>query len=957
MRELLSSVLLLGLTSLLRTAECRHAVLRNTDRPWLEDQKNSPREYKLEASHRNLQRTAGICAANPTSFSTSIYVDHVGDKSSFQQADLDVLLQMALLSFNQVATETCDATFRTLQAVSVSNVYYSSNLDFVRLRYDLTGQCDGCVPGDPESGIGPLFGAFEQSSNGRERRTQQTSEEAKSGRSKRIKGLHNKRQLQNQQDARKTKSKYNPCYCSDSRSRGRGPTPSEWALAFNDMIQAARRDGALSGVMFVEDVFEAGIAGVSTVLPTNEARQASCANQKDFTTDVWVEFEMGRDLKEAEKLPMEVALLETFNEMILVSCDVPFFRRVSDVTHVLTRSTQDKLQMKFAVSGKCVNCNPAAVDLFDTNPQENINPNLVVNVQKFRPPAGNLLMSEISRLQAAQSESFTVYRDTPTSCVCPLNQEGLPLRSPTTREFAQILQDTINTLRLENRITSVSQVTRVEEHDIDATCSSDVSTFVSTVFADFAGRPEDLAPTEISTLEGGFKTTYDNLIFNSCDQYFRTISGVRLIPGVSGRRRKLQASNVGNAANSTDVPDLQSEAPSVYMVAGECRGCPVRGGGSFSLLDDAFRFRKLMVGNQEETVACYTYGKAVNGLPDIRELSLPAGEGDAITKIRNEERRLEQCLCAPGAFPDAPFAPKPEDFKVDYNSKIMEYNKKGEVEAVQEVTQIEEVPPGFVEIPFTIFYGTLQRLENPTDADYKPLVQQTNSFYRRLLREHYGGDNLRAVTILKEDTIVRRDLNMLQVDFTAELIFSEVPVLPTPEEVTVVMAGLSYVDYITDFVWALNKIVMENGRSSVFRRAHSVRFAGRENRMARLGMVFTVKSSRTNRAPNIADRQGLGSQVNQFFLNYLKDSGLSAVSFTSHIHAEDVSMTGNGLVSVDFESTVVFSTETEPPSDAELMAILQSADLGELKEQLLTASPVLPGVFDSALDIAFTETP
>lgn len=712
-------------------------------------------------------------------------------------------------------------------------------------------------------------------------------------------------------------------------------------MALNERIAAGRASGILSGVEYVDDVFEAGIAGQSTVLPTEEARSVSCSQAQDFYSDVWVEFQNGQQLTDAERIPLEVALQATFNEMILLSCDVPFFRMVNDVTFQESRANgSDKIQMRFTVSGKCVNCNPMLLNLFGFNAQESPDPAAAISVNGYRAPSRSLLLSEIERVELFKNGPILITRNIPVSCVCPLNENDvLNLRAPTTREFSKILQDTINTLRAENKITSVQNVVRVSEGQMDGQCTADVATFESMFYADFVGQPGLLRSAEIALLEEGFASTYNDLIYNSCDSYFRSITDVQLIPGVS-RRRGLQATGVGNANNASDIVTLQSEAPSVYLVTGQCRGCPVTGAGTFSLMNDAFRVRNLREGGKPFSFLIDAFSNSSQGVPDV--VSRPV------------QRRLQECECAPGAFPNAPFAPTAENFRMAYNVKIDQYNSAGTVTSVRSVSQlIEAAPNGKVTVGFSIFYGTLERIGTPQAADYGPLERETTRFYENGVRAYIDKNGLDiklmavSMTRLSQST-PRPDLDKLQVPFETEFIFQgNRQFLPSSDQLLIIMAGLDYVEYITDHLWTLNN------NTSVFGMTHSVRFAGRESKVVDIKLLFTVQSGLTSVSPSKVDRSELERQLDIFFFNHLRTSGFYVTYFNSHIDAEDIQLRGDTLIAIDFEAIVVFSTVVARPAQEALETAIASANLDLLRSQLSVAPPSGTGIFSKPFRVVF----
>jgi hypothetical protein len=1000
-------VLLLGWASL--AAGNRDGVFRRQS--YDRSQRQGP-----NTEQRELQRVAQFCTPNPTPFNTSVYVTLIGDGGSFQDNDLNTLLRMLLTSFNELNTQSCDTTFRTLNAVKVGDVYYSDEMEWERLRFDVSGVCQGCLPQELDSGTGPLFGGAEFLTPVVRRELEEVDNTTVSLTSRQVRGLKGrsgKRRLLNKDGKGKAGGKTGedvistaatsdpqaiqavsgviitpgppitpgptpsptpsptvalpvqealpgPCGCSAVLPLFRGPTPSEFGVLLNTMISEARSTGTLSGVSFLEDLFEASVAQESTVAASASARQvASCATEdnKDFTTTVWLEVTPTSpsivELPVAERLPLEVAVLESFNEMILLSCDTPFYRIVSSVKYGETRQSGDKLQFRFDVGGRCVNCDSSTMLLFgdlviDTSViSTGRSSSSVLNVTGFRGASRSLLVSEVQRITEALSQPIPIIRQVHTTCTCPLNINNLPLRPPTVAEFGEVLNSAVADLTETGYLSSILQVVRVAEPEIDSVCPADVVTFTSSIFADFQGRPDLLEDSEVATLEAGFRDTYNQLIFNSCDEYFRTIADVRLLPGVT--RRRLQFTSVNNST----VPDLRSEAPSVYMITGQCRGCPITSSGSFSLIDDAFRFRKLMGGDiptkDTAVVPHYHYGSLEEATQSFMKIE-SGHTSPRASSVGETQRRLQECACAPGATADAPYAPGAEEFRTSYNAEITKYNQNGLVVNVQEVTKLVEYPPGLLSVVFSIYYGTLERVGNWTQRDIPPLVATTEKFYRTYLTQEYKaqGIGLLAVNVFWNSSIPRADLDLLQVVFTAELVFEDLPNIPTADEVTVVMEELDYVHYITSYVWEL--AITE----SVFRRTHTVRFVGRQNMLRDLSLQFTVRSDRADGGgPTPEDRQGLADQVNRFYFDVLRSANLDVTSVYSYIDAEDVALIQSGTLTVDFDLNVEFSRVQDTLHEEEIGRILESADLEVLRRDYLGAvAPVGSGVFNDAFDIA-----
>ena len=914
---------------------------------------------------RHLQRLAQLCTDNATPFATSIFVTLLGDGTPFTAADLNTLLGFSLSTYNQANANQCDPTFRTLRGVAVREVYYTEALDYIRLRYDVEGFCEGCLVGGGSTGVGPLFGGAERlvaNRNNRQllRQPPQATPLLTRRERRGIKGNRVTRDLQKNDKSQKqdddeeedpfvTTQKQDDddsCGCSNNQlaaSDRRGPTASEFGTALNTAILQARADNTLSGVVSVEEIFEASVLGVSTVagvggtaVPAEVASNCAAQNDLEFTTNVWLAVE-GTELTEPEILPVEVAVIEAFNEINFVTCDTPYFRKISDATYEGARQGPNGvLEMSFALTGICVNCDPATVTLFDlTGGGDGTVPVIVQPDREFRPPSRSRLVSEIERLEQAQSGPVLIVRDVTTSCVCPVNQAGLPGQRPTESEFATVLSATLAILAAEGLQSSIQGVLSAVEGELESNCSSEPTEWVTTVFADFDGKPSLLSNNEIVALEAGFKDNYNELAFEGCDEYFRDIQEVRLIPGIT-RRRSLQGTSSGSAVNSTDVVDLQSELPSVYLVAGQCRNCPVTGAGTFNMFDDSFRLRQLIQSDREVMRAQY-YDSVADAKTTADFADFMSGRGDN----NSNQRRLQQdCSCAPGAEPGAPYAPKATDFTSSYNVKITDLKNQGIVTNINGVLGLQEVAPYIVAVGFSIFYGSLENLGSPSDSEFSELAYQTTAFYRNRLEAE--SLQFKSVQVNWLDTVVRTDLDRLQVNFVAEMIFEVSDNLPSREDLTEVMESFNYVDYITDYVWKINTIPNAGADSkapspNAFTSSHTVLFTGTEDVVVDVRMAFTVRSDRMNQLPTAENIDGLVEQVNRFFLKELTEQDLLVVAFDAGF-VETVEFDSNGRLLTGFDARITFSKEDDRPTVDQMSALIRSVDLDEFRNQYLVGS-------------------
>ena len=937
-----------------------------------------------------LQRVAQLCADNATPFATSIFVNLLGDNTPFTEADLDTLLGLSLAAYNQANANQCDPTFRTLQSVSVTEVFYTDALDYIRLRLDVGGFCEGCLGGEGSNEVGPLFGGAERllAKRNRQLLLRQRQQQAPTPQSRGRRGIKGSRVTRDLQRGGKPKKGNGDdedgdgsdvtsqqqggdgpvvtsqqeddgaCGCANSQlavSDRRGPTESEFAMALNAAILQARADNTLSGAASVEEIFEAGVIGTSTVVgiggtavSPEVASNCAAKNDLEFTTNMWLAVE-GTELTEPEIIPVEVALMEAFNEVNFVTCDTPYFRKISDVSYEGARQGPNGvLEMSFAITGICVNCDPAAVTLFDlTDGGDGTVPVLVQPDREFRPPSRSRLVSEIEWFVQAQSGPVLITRDATTACACPLNQPGLAGQRPTESEFATVLSAALEILAAEGLQSSIQGILSAVEGVLESNCPSEPTEWITTVFADFDGRPSLLANTEIAALEAGFKDNYNEPAFDGCDAYFRVIQEVRLIPGIT-RRRSLQGTSTGSAVNSTDVVDLQSELPSIFLVAGQCRNCPVTNAGTFSMFDDAFRLRQLIQADREVMRAQY-YDSVAETKTTADFTDFMSGRAD---KNKNQRRLQEDCSCAPGTEPSAPYAPTAADFAASYNVKIADLKNQGIVTNINGVLALQEVAPYIATVGFSIFYGSLENLGTPSEAEFDELAYQTTAFYRNRLEAEPL--EFKSVQVTWIDSVARTDLDRLQVNFVAEFIFEESSNLPSREDLTEVMESFNYVDYITDYVWKINPIPTseadsKNPPANAFATSHTVLFTGTEDVVVDLQMAFTVRSDRMNRLPSAENIDGLVEQVNVFFLNKLTEQDLLVMAFDAGF-VEKVEFDSNGRLLTVFDAIITFSKEDDHPTADQMSVLIRSVNLDEFQNQYLVGSDY----FGETVQVAFS---
>jgi hypothetical protein len=226
------------------------------------------------------------------------------------------------------------------------------------------------------------------------------------------------------------------------------------------------------------------------------------------------------------------------------------------------------------------------------------------------------------------------------------------------------------------RVESTSTSMTEEGGVVVLACSSNVQTFKTEVFVDLKVDLTTLTPEEIVYLEGIFMTSYNQLSYQFCDKFFRTVEQVTLSLGQSYDIfpiRRLQevttdvnapAEAASAAANSTSAVAIAPDVGStVFLVTGQCRNCLPDDSGTFSLFDDVHR-------NQSHAVVLTSRGVT-------RRLQGSSPPSDTA-----------KCKCPAQV---APVGPTADEFVKVFTEEIELATLSGNVTSVQETgTRAEE---------------------------------------------------------------------------------------------------------------------------------------------------------------------------------------------------------------------------------------------------------------------------
>ena len=143
------------------------------------------------------------------------------------------------------------------------------------------------------------------------------------------------------------------------------------------------------------------------------------------------------------------------------------------------------------------------------------------------------------------------------------------------------------------------------------------------------------------------------MCFLSSDAFFRTVFSVEILTDDKDKQRYLQAlapangtaaANVTASNNGTNITNVDTrDSPTVFVVTGKCRECPVTASGSFNLFDDGFRRRALQCSSMKPS--------------HMTQRQLQTGSSG--------------CLCPPGKEPGEEPGPTAEEFVAEVSKGMV----------------------------------------------------------------------------------------------------------------------------------------------------------------------------------------------------------------------------------------------------------------------------------------------
>ncbi|CAB9519761.1 expressed unknown protein [Seminavis robusta] len=239
---------------------------------------------------------------------------------------------------------------------------------------------------------------------------------------------------------------------------------------------------------------------------------------------------------------LEGAFVEAFNHIIFPLCDWPHFRKVwgAEPQTAAFDPFGNVTTVTFEVLAECRNCGydtPLFHSSNDTTTTGSVLIPLSTSTVRTRP-------SSLVR------QEFGLTND---GCLCPRPDDTTEFRAPTFDEFMEAFMLEVAKIQL-------PPVDDMELQEVP--CASDVTEFTTYVYIDFQmNRSSDfqtLSEQDQTVLENSFKSLYNQLSFQSCDPYFRSVSEAQLELNTDTAlvRRRLQQQldlNLAFAGNSTNT--------------------------------------------------------------------------------------------------------------------------------------------------------------------------------------------------------------------------------------------------------------------------------------------------------------------------------------------------------------------------------------------------------------------
>ncbi|CAB9507880.1 expressed unknown protein [Seminavis robusta] len=645
------------------------------------------------------------CSDQSDDFSSYVLIDFHKDISAVTSDELSALAEAFQNTYAEVSFALCDIpAFRTISDASIDTIYedneiypYEYTNSFFKktnlthlLKVDVHAECRECEDQVIFDGKGL---ESENSPNLEEVDSITVTTKTADG----VELLEVK--------TSKKSSVTETCVCpKGTEPEFRAPTETEFSQIFAESVASLNSE-------VLGDMFD-----------LHEVEEVDCSRDvSDFSSVVYVRLD-GEDLStltEDEIVAMEEGFMATYNELNYAFCDYPHFRTIKNVTldrASIENAKRKQRRQRLLQNVTEIDANETAVNETmatdapeeETIPleasvaldfQENvllIDPPFDANILRFLIEATCRDCDEDTALfsfgtnETSSPEMVASYFHPGRSnflqggsgtCYCPSHPDPLQ-RAPTTEEFQYAFNFTLSALKagdIFEEVDTLEDVLEVSELD----CEANGTQFTSTVFVTLDMPLSSLSDFEQFTVEDAFRQSYNALSFSTCDEVFREVSDVRIVP-TTGRRRELEEARRTQSNETASNVTVEEQYPAVFSVLGTCRGCMVDDNGYFALFDDVFRReRYLEEGIPKNSII---FGQSAAPKFDF---------GRSLKE--SEENRFEVCACPADVPNDGSAAPTADEFLLIFNDRLVQLEEAGVIgnfATIEDVVEAAEVCDG-----------------------------------------------------------------------------------------------------------------------------------------------------------------------------------------------------------------------------------------------------------------------
>jgi hypothetical protein len=593
-------------------------------------------------------------------FGTAVILDFSNDVSKATSDDLSALEAAFVASYTELSFALCDVpAFRTISEVAMSTFKNSPNALQVNVKAACQ-QCEDEVIFDGKGSVNsPNLAQVEAVGT-------PVLEVAKA----------------------KSDEPTGACVCPVGiEPEERAPTEKEFSTIYSKAISTINSfvfTESLTFDLYEVDVLqcESSVSKISTVVFVRVEGDLSTLGETDIEA-------------------MEGAFTTTYNGLNYAFCDYPYFRTI-------TNATIDRIAIDAARKNRELLAHQSVSQSVALDFQENvllIDPPFDANILRFLIDFECMgceddtsLFTFDGNLNETSCEFVASYfhpgrralapGDAGT-CFCPVHPETLN-RAPTTQEFQCAFNTTIVTILQPEGVTNVDDVIEVTEVD----CEINGTEFTSTVYVMLGAPLASLSDAEQQQVADGFLQSYNALTFATCDEFFREVTTVTLVP-IATTNQSCELQVAMKRTIDTQVTNHTGERyPAAFQVLGKCRDCVVGANGYFGLFDDTlttdYFSRSLTEGKPTSTIIfgqkgapTFQVGRRLNGevTDNMHEDSMDS----------SSHTLLEVCACPANVPPDGTTAPTEEAFIEIFNDRLTQLAAGGVITSVPMVEEVVEV--------------------------------------------------------------------------------------------------------------------------------------------------------------------------------------------------------------------------------------------------------------------------